>query len=95
MKEEFLYFIELVQKKEYTRDVIKEHVDHLKKLDSANIYVLGGPLIDRKGGMIIIKASSKEQAEQIAVQDPFVTEGFSSYQVFTLNPATKENNYLL
>jgi uncharacterized protein YciI len=45
--------------------------------------------------MIIVRASSVEEARAIAESDPFFSEGFESYELRTLQQACKENRYLL
>jgi len=88
----YVYLIN--RNKDYTFDVIKKHVEHLKKLDNNDQLVLCGPFIDYNGGMIIIKAESIEDAKKIAESDPFITDGFSTYELRTLELSNKENNHL-
>lgn len=89
------YVILINRQKEYTIDVINRHVEHLKQLDKNGYLVLCGPFIDYDGGMIIIKAESLKAAKMIAESDPFITEGFGTYKLRTLELADKENQYLL
>lgn len=89
------YVILIDRKKDYTIDVIKKHVEHLKRLDENGQLVLCGPFTDYDGGIVIIKAESLEAAKTIAESDPFITEGFSTYELRTLELANKENHYLL
>ena len=93
---EYVRYVYLINRnKDYTFDVIKKHVGHLKKLDNNDQLVLCGPFHDYDGGMVIIKADSLETAKSIAESDPFITEGFSTYELRTLELANKENHYLL
>jgi len=89
------YVILINRKKDYTTDVIKKHVEHLKQLDKTSQLVLCGPFKDYAGGIVIIKAESMKEAKMIAESDPFVTEGFSTYELRTLELANKENHYLI
>lgn len=89
------YVILIDRKKDYTIDVIKKHVEHLKRLDENGQLVLCGPFTDYDGGIVIIKAESLEAAKTIAESDPFITERFSTYELRTLELANKENHYLL
>jgi len=89
------YMILINRKKDYTIDVIKKHVEHLKILDENGQLVLCGPFKDYDGGIIILKTESLETAKMIAESDPFITEGFSTYELRTLELADKENHYLL
>lgn len=88
------YVILIDRKKDYTIDVIKKHVEHLKRLDENGQLVLCGPFTDYDGGIVIIKAESLEAAKTIAESDPFITEGFSTYELRTLELSNAENNHL-
>jgi len=81
--------------KETEPTVIKEHVNHLKKLDEQNRLVISGPFVDYPGGLVTIRASNKEEAVAIAEKDPFFVHGVRSFEVRTLEVANRENNYLL
>jgi len=89
------YVILINRKKDYTIDTINKHVEHLKRLDENGQLVLCGPFKDYDGGIIILKTESLEAAKMIAESDPFITEGFSTYELRTLELADKENHYLL
>jgi len=95
MHSEFIYIIQLTQITDFTKEIIFRHVEFLSSLDSEGKLILGGPILDGEGGMIIINAKDKKEAEEIAGRDPFVLKGFSKCKVFTMKPANKENNYLL
>ncbi len=88
------YVILLNRKKDYTIDVIKKHVDYLKRLDANDQLVLCGPFKDYNGGIVIIKAESLEEAKTMAESDPFITGGFSTYELRTLELSNAENNHM-
>ena len=89
------YVIFINRKKDYTTDVINMHAEYLKRLDKNDQLILCGPFKDHKGGIVIIKAESIKEAKIIAESDPFITGGFSTYELRTLEIAVKENHYLL
>ena len=89
------YIILIDRQKDYSVDVINKHVEHLKNLDKNNQLVLCGPFTDYDGGIVIIKTESIEEAKIIAESDPFIAEGFSTYELRTLELSNKENQYLL
>ena len=89
------YVILINRQKKYSINIIKKHVEHLKTLEKNGQLVLSGPFQDYDGGMVIIKAESIEGAKMIAESDPFIVEGFSTYELRTLEISNKENNYLL
>jgi uncharacterized protein YciI len=88
------YVILFDRKKDYTFDVIKKHVEYLKILDENDQLVLCGPFKDYAGGIIIIKTESLEEAKRMAEFDPFITEGFSTYELRTLELSNAENNHM-
>lgn len=80
--------------KKLTEPVIREHVSFLRKLEDKNQLVLCGPFLDYKGGMVIIRAKSMEEAKAIAESDPFVSSGLESYEIRTMEVSSEENNHL-
>lgn len=53
-----------------------------------------GPL-QIKGGMVIIMAEDLIEATNIAKSDPFISSGYKTFEIRTLELANDENNYLL
>ena len=53
-----------------------------------------GPFADFRGGMVILKTASIEEAHRIAQADPFIAEGYKTYELRTLEWARRDNNYL-
>jgi len=80
-----------------TRAVIARHVDNLRKLDDDGTLALCGISKGWKGvaGMVIFKAASLKEAEELCRREPLVAKGFATYHLSTLQVANKENNYLL
>ena len=77
-----------------SEELVRAHVAHLEKLDSKGQLVLCGPFSDCNGGMVIIKASSYDEAKQIAESDPFIKSGTETYELRTLELSCKENNHM-
>ncbi len=92
--ETYVILLSMKPDKQFTKDVIGRHIRHLEQLDDTGKLVLCGPFLDHAGGMVVVRASSKEEARAIAEADPFVAEGFESYAIRTLHEATRENGYL-
>jgi len=92
----FIRFAIILKKlKDFTPEIINEHVAHIKALDEKGCLEICGPFLDHPGGMVVVRAASIEDAKKIAESDPFVRNGFESYEVRTWLTACKENNYLL
>ncbi|OLS16923.1 MAG: hypothetical protein HeimC3_37700 [Candidatus Heimdallarchaeota archaeon LC_3] len=51
-------------------------------------------MFDREGGLMIIKATSVEEAKEIAESDPFTLHGVQAYTLKPMMLSNKENNYL-
>ncbi|MCL2736842.1 MAG: YciI family protein [Propionibacteriaceae bacterium] len=77
----------------FTPEVIERHIDHLRWLDDTGHLVICGPFLDYPGGMIILTAEDLDEADRLARQDPFVDEGYWTYQVRSLQVSSKENGY--
>ena len=78
------------------QELLIRHVDHLKNLHDAGNLITAGPLLDNEGAVLILKAASKEQAEEFIRNDPFIKEGY--YQHFIIKEYTEasdDNNWLL
>lgn len=75
-------------------EVIKLHVEHLKDLDEQGSLVLCGPF-GEGGGMVVLRAESQSEAKKIAESDPFISQGYKTYQLKSLQIADKSNKYLM
>ncbi|MDO3409724.1 YciI family protein [Saccharibacillus sp. CPCC 101409] len=75
-------------------ELIRAHVNHLRSLDQEGKLVLCGPFTDYAGGMVIIRASSKEEAVQIAERDPYVLSGKENYELRTWELSLESNGHM-
>ena len=80
--------------KNRTEELIRAHVAHLERLEAKGQLVLCGPFQDHKGGMVVVKASSYDNAKTIAQSDPFIESGAETYELRTLELSCKENNHM-
>ncbi|MEE8340946.1 MAG: YciI family protein [Candidatus Neomarinimicrobiota bacterium] len=88
------YVILINKQKNYSIELIKRHIEHLKKLEKNDQLVLCGPFKDYNGGIIIIKAETFAEANNIAESDPYITEKFSTYELRILELSNAENNHM-
>ena len=96
MDQHRLWIIRLGKLKEFTKEVIEDHVAHLRGLDDAGPPVLAGPFEGHPaGGIVVIRAASELEARAIAEADPFITQGFESCELQPMIQACRDNNYLL
>lgn len=98
--EQWLYVMFIEKTKTYnrlTKAAVERHVENLRQLDDAGHIALAGVFKGYSGvaGMYILKADSLEEAEALCQREPLVAEGFATYKLKALQPANRENNYLL
>lgn len=60
---------------------IVEHVRYMGGFMGTGQLALGGPFLDNSGGMMILRAASLDEAQQIADADPCVTSGLLNVAV--------------
>jgi len=92
---ELLYIILMHNAKPLDEQAVADHVRYLAALDDAGQLVLCGPFIGEEGGIVILRAVSPEAARLAAESDPFIARGYKTYELRQLEPANRENNYLL
>lgn len=98
--EKLLYIMLLERTKIYNRmnkAAVIKHVDNIRNLDDNNKLELCGVLKGLPGiaGMVILKAQSYEEADELCKLEPLVIDGYATYKLVTLKVGNKENNYLL
>ena len=98
--EQWLYVMFIEKTKTYnrlTKAAVERHVENLRQLDDGGHIALAGVFKGYPGvaGMYILKADSLEEAEALCQREPLVAEGFATYKLKALQPANRENNYLL
>ncbi|MFP4977193.1 YciI family protein [Paenibacillus sp. CN-4] len=92
--EDIRYVIMLHRENKPDLNVIRAHVRYLQELERAGQLVLSGPFSDYAGGMVIIRAESREAAEAIALRDPYVTNGISRYELRTWELSHEGNGHM-
>ena len=98
--EEWLYVMFIERGKSYnkiTKAVITRHVEHIRELDENGKLALCGAFKGYPGvaGMVILKAQSYEEAEDLCKSEPLVAEGYATYKLRNLQVANRDNDYLL
>jgi len=98
--EQWLYVMFIERGKTYntmTKAVVERHVANIKNLDDNGKLALCGAFSGYPGvaGMLVLKAQSREEAEEICRSEPLVAEGYATYKLRSLEVANRENGYLL
>jgi len=60
---------------------LDQHLAWMKQQHEAGTILFSGPTADRKYGVYVIRAASKESARQIAASDPYTAAGFCSFEL--------------
>ena len=98
--DKWLYVMFIEKGKTYnrvTKAMIEKHVENLRKLDDEGKLERCGVFKGYPGmaGMLILRAESYEEAEELCKREPLVVEGFATYSLKAIQVADRENNYLL
>jgi uncharacterized protein YciI len=98
--EKWLYVMFIERGKTYNKvnkAAVVRHVEHIRTLDDDGKLELCGLLKGYPGvaGMVILRAGSYEEAEEICKSEPLVTEGYATYKLVSLQVGNRENHYLL
>ncbi|MCL2149515.1 MAG: hypothetical protein FWH51_01105 [Dehalococcoidia bacterium] len=97
--ENLLYVMLLEKTKSYkkmNKGAVLRHVDNIKLLDNEGKLELCGVLRKCPGfaGLVILKAGSYEEAEELCRREPLVIEGYATYKLMHLQVGNRDNNYL-
>lgn len=79
-----------------TEKLVVDHVDFLTKLHHDGVLMFCGPCYAKSSAMILLKANSKQEADDIIAQDPFSLKRF--YRLRVINEIAEcniENQFLL
>jgi uncharacterized protein YciI len=90
----FVILLDTVQGTTTSEPLIRAHVAFLRELDKQGKFVMGGPFTNYDGGLMIVKASSLDEAKQISESDPFVREGVRSAEVRCWELSCEDNNHM-
>lgn len=98
--EKWLYVMFIERGKSYnkvTRAVIERHVENIRKLDDNGNLERCGVFKGYPGvaGMVILKAESYEEADELCKLEPLVAEGYATYKLRSMQVADRDNGYLL
>ncbi len=61
---------------------LDQHLAWMKRQHEAGKILLSGPTRDRKVGIYVIRAESREEAERIAASDPYTEGGFCTFDLY-------------
>jgi uncharacterized protein YciI len=85
-------------KQKPTPEVVQAHVAFLRTLAKQGQARLAGPYVDGKAsdseaGIFMFKAADMATAQALLATDPFISEGFQSYELRQIKVTTPETNF--
>jgi uncharacterized protein YciI len=89
----FLLFLTSIPGRSLSAEAVGLHAAHLAQLDNDGKLVLAGPIPERTGGLIVLRARSLDEARAIAEEDPLVQGRYQTYEVGTWLMSNRANNY--
>lgn len=82
----FIYIVTYKKPMEEVERLLQAHRDFLDEQNRLGKLVASGPQTPRVGGVIMMYADSKEEAEAIIANDPFNINGIADYQIIEFTP---------
>ena len=70
-----------VKPREQWTVTLDQHLAWMKQQHEAGKILFSGPTTDRKVGIYVIRADSKQEADKIAASDPYTAAGFSAVEL--------------
>jgi uncharacterized protein len=89
----YLIFLHSIPERPLSREVVDLHANHLAELDDSGKLVMAGPLLERAGGLIVLRTASAAEAMAIAEEDPLVRVAYQTYELGTWLMSNRQNGY--
>jgi len=77
-----------------TPETVRAHVQYLRRLETSGHMVFCGPFTDYDGGMVVLKAVSKDEALALVNEDPYIVSGARTFELRTWRLSCADNNHL-
>lgn len=77
----FMITLTIVVDRAIYEPYLPAHMDYLQELKVRGALLLSGPFADRTGGLVLIEAASRDEAEAIAQADPLVANHVDTYEL--------------
>lgn len=89
----YLIFLHSIPERPLTAEAVDQHAAHLAELDDSGKLVMAGPIVERQGGLIVLRAGSADEARAIAEEDPLVRGAYETYELRTWLMSNRQNDY--
>jgi uncharacterized protein len=89
----YLIFLHSIPERSLSPQAVDQHAAHLAELDDSGKLVMAGPLLERAGGLIVLRTGSAAEAMAIAEEDPLVRGAYQTYELGTWLMSNRRNDY--
>lgn len=89
----YLIFLHSIPERPLTAEVVDQHAAHLAELDDSGKLVMAGPIVEREGGLIVLRTESAAEVMAIAEEDPLVRGAYQTYELGTWLMSNRQNDY--
>jgi uncharacterized protein YciI len=89
----YLIFLHSIPERPLSPELVDLHAAHLAELDDSGKLVMAGPLVERAGGLIVLRIESVAEAIAIAEEDPLVRGAYQTYELGTWLMSNRKNEY--
>ena len=89
----YLIFLYPIPERPLSREVVNLHAIHMAELDDSGKLVVAGPIVERSGELIVLRAESAAEAMAIAEEDPLVRGAYQTYELATWLVSNRQNDY--
>ena len=89
----YLIFLHSIPERPLSPEAVELHAAHLAELDDSGKLVMAGPLVERAGGLIVLRTASVAEAIAIAEEDPLVRGAYQTYELGTWLMSNRQNEY--
>jgi uncharacterized protein YciI len=89
----YLIFLHSIPERPLSAEAVGLHAAHLAELDDSGKLVMAGPLLERAGGLIVLRVESVAEAIAIAEEDPLVRGAYQTYELGTWLMSNRRNAY--
>ncbi|WP_096199951.1 YciI family protein [Bacillus sp. FJAT-45350] len=83
-----LYMVDEEKNKEYR----PQHLEYLSTLENEGKIIAKGPFVDGAGGLVVYKAESLQEAQELAEKDPYVALGARRLELHEWNASFASQN---
>ena len=89
----YLIFLHSIPERPLSPEAVELHAAHLAELDDSGKLVMAGPLVERAGGLIVLRIGNVAEAIAIAEEDPMVRGAYQTYELGTWLMSNRQNEY--